>query len=57
MISKNKLRQKFLSLRKKRYFDIRSNFFDPLLLFIKKKYKKKKKFFYQFIIPLILKSI
>ena len=45
MISKNKLRQKFLSLRKKRYFDIRSNFFDPLLLFIKKKYKKKKNFF------------
>jgi 5-formyltetrahydrofolate cyclo-ligase len=44
MISKNKLRQKFLSLRKKRYFDIRSNFFDPLLLFIKKKYKKKKIF-------------
>ncbi len=41
MQSKDRLRKKYLSIRKKKYFDISSNFFNPLLRLIKKKYTKK----------------
>ena len=41
MITKDKLRKKFLLLRKKKYFEVNPNIFNPLLNYIKKKYKKK----------------
>ena len=43
MISKKqKLRKKYFQLRKRKYFEIKSNFFNPFITLIKKKYKKKK---------------
>ncbi len=41
MQNKDLLRKKFYSIRKKKYFDIKPNYFDPLIKFIKKKNKKK----------------
>ncbi len=41
MLKKERLRKKFFSLRKKRYFEIKQSFFNPLVKLIKKKYKKK----------------
>ena len=40
MIKKERLRKKYYSIRKKKYFDINSNFFHPLFKLIKKDNKK-----------------
>tara|TARA_B100000123_G_C25510576_1_gene332072 strand:+ start:192 stop:599 length:408 start_codon:yes stop_codon:yes gene_type:complete len=42
METKNKLRKKFLKLRKQKYFHVDSNNFTKLISYIKKKYTKKK---------------
>ena len=42
MKSKENLRKKFLSLRKKKYYDVPPDRFNPLFKYIKKKYKSKK---------------
>ncbi len=41
MPTKDKLRKKFFSIRKKRYFEIKSSFFNPLIKIIKKRHNKK----------------
>ena len=41
MENKYNLRKKFFKIRKKNYFKITPNFFDPLARLIKKKYKNK----------------
>ena len=41
MKQKIQLRKKYISLRKKKYFDIDKNFFLPLLKLIKSRFKKK----------------
>ena len=41
MISKDKLRKKYYLIRRKKYFEIKENFFDPFIKLIKKKCKKK----------------
>ena len=41
MQQKNKLRKKYLNLRKKKFFDINKRFFLPLLKLIQLKFKKK----------------
>ena len=41
MQNKNRLRKKYFFIRKKRYFDIKPSFFNPLIKLINKKYKKK----------------
>ena len=41
MLNKNRLRIKYHSLRKKKYFEIKTNFFDPMFKLIKIKYEKK----------------
>ena len=41
MQNKERLRKKYFSLRKKKYFDINPSFFKPLLKLIKNKYLKK----------------
>ena len=41
MQQKIQLRKKYISLRKKKYFDIDKNFFLPLLKLIKSRFKKK----------------
>ncbi len=41
MQNKDQLRKKYFLIRKKKYFEINSNFFNPLIKLIKKKYKKK----------------
>ena len=40
-MNKDSLRKKYYIIRKKNYFDIETNFFDPLIKLIKKKYKNK----------------
>jgi 5-formyltetrahydrofolate cyclo-ligase len=40
--SKKSLRKKFFLIRKKKYFEIKSSFFKPLIKIIKKKFNKKK---------------
>ena len=42
MLLKNVLRKKYLSLRKKKYYEVNKEYFLPLINFIKKKYKNKK---------------
>ncbi len=42
MKEKFRIRKKYLLIRKKKYFKIKSNFFNPLLKLIKKKIKKRK---------------
>ena len=42
MLSKEKLRKKFLLIRKNRYFEIDKNFFNPFIRVINPKLKKKK---------------
>ena len=39
---KEKLRRKYFSIRKKKYYEIDKNFFNPLISLIKKRYAKKK---------------
>ena len=41
MLSKEKLRIKYLNIRKKKYFEINLSFFRPFFLMLKKKLKKK----------------
>ena len=41
MQKKDRLRKKYFFIRKKRYFDIKPTFFNPLIKLIKKRYKKK----------------
>ncbi len=41
MYQKNKLRKKYLLLRKKKYYEIKKEFFLPLINLIKSKFKKK----------------
>ena len=45
MKSKENLRKKFLSLRKKKYYDVPPDRFNSLIKYIKKKYKSKKKIY------------
>ena len=40
MTKKERLRKKYYSIRKKSYFDVRPNFFNPLIKLIKKNNKK-----------------
>ena len=42
MQKKDILRKKYFHIRKKKYFEIESNFFNPLIKIIKKKLKKKR---------------
>jgi len=41
MQNKDRLRKKYFFIRKKKYFEIKPSFFNPLIRLIKKKYKKK----------------
>ena len=41
MQSKDILRKKYFIVRKKKYFDIKTSFFNPLIQLIKKRYKNK----------------
>ena len=41
MHNKDRLRKKYFFIRKKKYFEIKSSFFNPLIKLIKKKYKKR----------------
>ena len=41
MQTKERLRKKYLTIRKRNYFEINSNFFNPLITLINKKFKKK----------------
>ena len=41
MHNKYRLRKKYFFIRRKKYFEIKSSFFNPLIKLIKKKYKKK----------------
>ncbi len=41
MQTKDRLRKKYFFIRKKKYFDINTSFFNPLIKLIKKRYKKK----------------
>ena len=41
MQNKDRLRKKYFFIRKKKYFDIKPSFFNPLIKLIKKRYKKK----------------
>ena len=43
--TKDQLRKKFLSIRKKKYFEVSENRLNSLTTYIKKKYKVKKKIF------------
>jgi len=42
MHKKDKLRKKYKSIRKKKYFHIKPNFFNPLIKLIRTKYNKKR---------------
>ena len=41
MQNKDRLRKKYFFIRKRKYFDIKPSFFNPLIKLIKKRYKKK----------------
>ena len=41
MQNKDKLRKKYFLVRKKKYFNIKPSYFNPLIRLIKKKYSKK----------------
>ena len=41
MLNKDILRKKYFFIRKSKYFEIKSSFFNPLIRLINKKYKKK----------------
>ena len=40
MQNKDRLRKRYFFIRKRKYFDIKTSFFNPLIKLIKKKYKK-----------------
>ncbi len=42
MLTKEKIRRKFLQIRKKNYYEVSENFFDPLIILLNKKFKNKK---------------
>ena len=42
MLNKAQLRKKYFTKRKKKYFEISANFFNPFLKYIKLNFKKKK---------------
>ena len=42
MREKLRIRKRYLSLRKRRYFEIKPTFFSPLFKLISKKFKKKR---------------
>ena len=42
MLQKNLVRKKYYLLRKKKYYEVSNEFFNPILNLIKKKFKKKK---------------
>ena len=46
MFSKQKVRNKFLLLRKKKYFDVNDNFFKPLIRIINSEKKRKISLYY-----------
>ena len=46
MLSKEKVRKKFFLLRKKKYIEVKKNFFDPLIQLIRKKNKKNISLYY-----------
>ena len=46
MFSKQKVRNKFLLLRKKKYFDVNDNFFKPLIRIINREKKRKISLYY-----------
>ena len=41
MQNKDRLRKKYFFIRKRKYFDIKTSFFNPLIQLIKKRYKNK----------------
>ena len=41
MLKKDLIRKKILKIRRKKYFQVNSNFFNPLNSYLKKKYKSK----------------
>ena len=41
MLNKDRLTKKYFFIRKKKYFEIKPSFFNPLIRLIKKRYKKK----------------
>tara|TARA_B100001093_G_scaffold479182_1_gene507979 strand:- start:1193 stop:1744 length:552 start_codon:yes stop_codon:yes gene_type:complete len=41
MLNKDKLRKKYFLIRKKKYFNIKPSFFNPLIKILNTKYKKK----------------
>ena len=41
MQNKDRLRKRYFFIRKKKYFEIKSSFFNPLIQLIKKRYKNK----------------
>ena len=41
MQNKDRLRKRYFFIRKRKYFDIKPSFFNPLIKLINKKYKKK----------------
>ena len=53
MKKKDQLRKKFITLRKRKYFNISNEKLFKLINYIKKKYKTKKIFQSDYIIPLI----
>ena len=42
MLTKEKIRRKFLQIRKKNYYEVSEKFFDPLIILLNKKFKNKK---------------
>jgi len=39
MLSKDNIRKRYLKIRKKKYFEVKKDYFDPFLIIIKKKIK------------------
>ena len=48
---KKSLRKKFFQVRKKKYFEVKSNFFDPILKLLKKKFHDKNKIYMSLYYP------
>ncbi|MFL2887550.1 MAG: 5-formyltetrahydrofolate cyclo-ligase [Pelagibacterales bacterium MED-G40] len=42
MLNKEKIRKKFLKIRKNNYYEVNKKFFEPLITFLNKKFKNKK---------------
>ena len=42
MQNKDQIRKKYLKIRKSKYFEVKNNYFKPLILHLKKKFKKRK---------------